>query len=221
MDCHQVTSRALHDDPINEVNHDGEVGHQPGADLEKRATQVTTASYEETYPEGGLKAWSVVAGSWFSLFASLGLMNTIATFQAYVLSHQLKDYNEGTVGWIFSLYTCLAFFCGVYIGPVFDKYGPRYLVIAGAIFTVSGMIFMSFCTRKLTQCCISLSNCANIDKNYGTSSLPLVFSADSAHPSSSPLRSLPSVTTLKPGAASPPELRPQPAVLVVSCTRSC
>lgn len=163
MDCHQVTSRALHDDPINEVTHDGEVGHQPGADLEKRATEVTNASYEETYPEGGLKAWSVVAGSWFSLFASLGLMNTIATFQAYVLSHQLKDYNEGTVGWIFSLYTCLAFFCGVYIGPVFDKYGPRYLVIAGAIFTVSGMIFMSFCTRKLTRCWTPLSNCANIN----------------------------------------------------------
>jgi uncharacterized membrane protein len=150
MDVHQVNSRALRDDEelfddITQANPPA----QTGADLEKRQTTVSTVSYEETYPEGGIKAWTVVAGSWFSLFASLGLMNTIGTFQAYVLNHQLKDHSEGTVGWIFSIYTFLAFFCGVYIGPVFDKYGPKWLVVAGSIFTVGGMIFMSFCTSKL------------------------------------------------------------------------
>ena len=147
MDCHQVNSRALHDEPITEVDDVAEI-NQHGANLEKRPTTgaVSNASYEETYPEGGLEAWSVVAGSWFCLFASLGLMNTIAIFQAYVLSHQLSDYSEGTVGWIFSIYTWLAFAGGVWVGPVFDKYGPKWLVIAGAVFTVGGMIFMSFCT---------------------------------------------------------------------------
>ncbi|KAK7426837.1 hypothetical protein QQZ08_006738 [Neonectria magnoliae] len=162
MDCHQVTSRALHDGPadIDDFDNAAEItpdtrpgpgndnGNSNGTvDLEKRATAVSTASFEETYPEGGLQAWSVVAGSWFALFASLGLMNTLGTFQAYVLDNQLRDYSEGTVGWVFSIYTFLAFFCGVYIGPVFDKYGPRWLVIAGSVFTVSGMIFMSFCTQ--------------------------------------------------------------------------
>ncbi|KPM45067.1 hypothetical protein AK830_g1487 [Neonectria ditissima] len=160
MDCHQVTSRALHDGPIDADNFDDTAdispdtrpsygpGHGNGTvDLEKRATVVSNASFEETYPEGGFKAWSVVAGSWFALFASLGLMNTLGTFQAYVLENQLKDYSEGTVGWVFSIYTFLAFFCGVYIGPVFDKYGPKWLVIAGSVFTVSGMVFMSFCTQ--------------------------------------------------------------------------
>ncbi|KAF4973120.1 hypothetical protein FZEAL_9408 [Fusarium zealandicum] len=149
MDCHQVTSRALYDeaDIINEVDNVDGNGVTPGTDLEKQKTAASTASYEETYPEGGLQAWSVVAGSWFALFASLGLMNTLGTFQAYVLSNQLKEYNEGTVGWVFSIYTFLAFFCGVYIGPVFDKYGPRWLVIAGATFTVSGVVFMSFATQ--------------------------------------------------------------------------
>jgi len=32
---------------------------------------------DESYPEGGLKAWSVVLGSFCLLFAGLGLMNTI------------------------------------------------------------------------------------------------------------------------------------------------
>ncbi|KAF7533499.1 hypothetical protein G7Z17_g13504 [Cylindrodendrum hubeiense] len=158
MDCHQVNSRALHDgnssiydvdDNAAEITPEVRPGQfgQSGVDLEKRPTVVSTASYEETYPEGGFQAWSVVAGSWFALFASLGLMNTLGTFQAYVLDNQLKGYNEGTVGWVFSIYTFLAFFCGVYIGPVFDKYGPKWLVIAGSAFTVGGMIFMSFCTQ--------------------------------------------------------------------------
>lgn len=155
MDVHQVTSRALYDEPDNESDEIRSVTDAAqqgtGTDLEKRATGASAASYQETYPEGGLKAWSVVAGSWFSLFASLGLMNTIGTFQAYALAHQLSGYSEGTVGWVFSLYTFLAFFCGIYIGPIFDKYGPRWLVIAGAVFTVGGMIFMSFCTGPYSR----------------------------------------------------------------------
>ncbi|KAL3600788.1 hypothetical protein FPOAC2_05037 [Fusarium poae] len=66
MDCHQVTSRALYeeDDVINHVNQvdagNGDV--KTDGDLEKHQTAASTASYQETYPEGGLQAWSVVAG---------------------------------------------------------------------------------------------------------------------------------------------------------------
>ncbi|KAL6691788.1 major facilitator superfamily domain-containing protein [Trichoderma pleuroticola] len=174
MDAHQVNSRAIHDedDPIPEFNNPessddkasavdaGEKGATTGGnekqlspqqvnddDLERQHTMRSTASYQETYPEGGLQAWLVVAGSWFAMIASMGLMNSIAVFQAYTLSHQLKDHSEGTVGWIFSIYTWLAFFGGVYIGPVFDKYGPRWLVIAGCACTVGALIGMSFCTE--------------------------------------------------------------------------
>ncbi|VUC33223.1 unnamed protein product [Clonostachys rosea] len=151
MDVHQVTSNAVHDGP-DDVTPADDFAQQYDYDgrdngLEKQATAVSTASYQETYPEGGLQAWLVVVGSWFSLLSSLGLMNTIALFQAYVLTHQLKDYNEGTVGWIFSIYTFLAFFCGVFIGPVFDKYGPRWLVVAGSALTVIGVLAMSWCTE--------------------------------------------------------------------------
>lgn len=165
MDVHQVNSRALHDsdveggDEVDEISPAEAAAAQQGTgdELEKRVTSASAASWVETYPEGGLQAWSVVAGSWFALFSSLGLMNTIGTFQAYALAHQLSGYSEGTVGWVFSLYTFLAFFCGVYIGPIFDKYGPRWLVIAGAIFTVGGMIFMSFCTGPSYPCALTCS----------------------------------------------------------------
>lgn len=128
-----------------------------GAALEKRATAASAASVPETYPEGGTAAWLVVMGGWFALFSGMGTLNTLATWQAYVLNHQLKDYSEGTVGWIFSVYTFLTFFCGIYIGPIFDKYGPRWLVVAGGVLLVTSFISLSFCTRKLPPgrlCCI-------------------------------------------------------------------
>ncbi|SPO00036.1 related to monocarboxylate transporter 2 [Cephalotrichum gorgonifer] len=102
---------------------------------------------DEGYPEGGLKAWLVVLGSWLALFSALGLMNTLATFQAYVSTHQLQDHSEGQIGWIFSVYTFLTFFCGIYIGPIFDKYGPKWLVLAGTILLVASLILLSFSTE--------------------------------------------------------------------------
>lgn len=126
------------DDNGNYIHHTDTVG---GAS--------TTAAEEETYPEGGLRAWSVVLGSWLALFSALGIMNSIAIFQTYVATHQLKGYSEGTIGWIFSVYTFLCFFGGIYIGPVFDQYGPRWLVLAGTVCLVIGVMLLSICTGKL------------------------------------------------------------------------
>ncbi|KJZ75755.1 hypothetical protein HIM_04912 [Hirsutella minnesotensis 3608] len=186
MDAKQVNSVAIHDEP-NPDEPMGDAGHgnsdvevagggngddkhhgqvQESATLEKRATRASNVSYEETYPEGGLQAWLVVLGAWFAMVSSMGLMNTVGIFQAYTLSHQLQNYSEGTVGWIFSIYTFLAFFCGVYIGPVFDKYGPRWLVVAGTVSTVTGVFCMSFC-QELWQFILSFGVLAG----FGTSLL--------------------------------------------------
>jgi hypothetical protein len=101
---------------------------------------------DDDYPEGGLGAWLVALGSWLALFSSLGLMNTLATFQAYVSTHQLAGHSQGQIGWIFSLYTFISFFGGIYIGPVFDKYGPRWVVLAGTVTLVASLVLFSFST---------------------------------------------------------------------------
>ncbi|KAI1080527.1 MFS general substrate transporter [Whalleya microplaca] len=119
----------------------------PSSDRSEDGSEPVTLLGNETYPEGGLQAWLVVLGAWCGLVASLGLMNCIATFQTYVAAHQLSDYDEGTIGWIFSFYTALAFFCGVYIGPLFDKYGPRWLIGPGSICVVVSVMLMSICTK--------------------------------------------------------------------------
>jgi MFS family permease len=86
-----------------------------------------------TFPEGGKKAWLVVFGSWCALFSSLGIMNTMGAFHEHISTHHLVHYKVGTVGWIFSLYAFLTFGVSLFVGPVFDKYGPRWLILAGSI----------------------------------------------------------------------------------------
>lgn len=99
--------------------------------------------YEVTYPEGGLRAWLVVLGSFSGMLASFGLMNIVGTFQAYLTIHQLGNESPSTVGWIFSIYVFLAFGCGLQIGPIFDRKGSRWLVLAGTVCLVVGMIGVS------------------------------------------------------------------------------
>lgn len=118
------------------------------ADRSRRPSTSGTADTTETYPEGGLRAWLVVFGCWLALLASLGIMNTLATFQTYLMAHQLSDYGAGTVGWIFSMYTFIVFFLGLYVGPLFDKYGPRCLLLAGTLCLVAGLMLFSISTGK-------------------------------------------------------------------------
>ena len=106
------------------------------------------ADSDNDFPEGGLRAWLVVLGSWLASFGALGISNTMATIHAYVSENQLADYSEGTIGWIFSLYMFLAFFCGIYIGPLFDRYGPKWLIAAGTICVVTALMLLSICTGE-------------------------------------------------------------------------
>lgn len=96
-------------------------------------------------------------------FAALGITNTIAVFQSYVSTHQLAGYSESSIGWIFSLYTFLAFFCGIYIGPLFDKFGPRVLVLLGSISVIAALMLLSVCTSTIQVLTLRLIKKADRD----------------------------------------------------------
>lgn len=100
---------------------------------------------DDNCPEGGTQGWLCVLGSFMGLVGSLGLVNSTGTFQAYLESHQLKAQGSGTTGWIFGLFTFLAFFCGIQIGPIFDARGPRLLVFLGAIMIIVMTVGVGFC----------------------------------------------------------------------------
>jgi len=100
------------------------------------------------YPEGGLRAWLVVFGSFCGMTAGFGYMNTIGIFHAYLGSHQLEQYGEQAIGWVFSVYVFLSFFCGVQIGPVFDAHGPRWILAIGTVCLLLSAFLMAECTGE-------------------------------------------------------------------------
>lgn len=115
---------------------------------ERVASRMSTSS-ALTFPEGGLAGWLSVFASFCAMLSIFGLINSSAVFESYFSTHQLKDYSSSQIGWIFSLYLFMVFFVGIHIGPIFDKHGPRWLVLCGNLFMVLSLMLLGFCTGKL------------------------------------------------------------------------
>lgn len=113
------------------------------------------------YPDGGVKAYSVLLGSFLGLISNLGVINSIGAVQAYVSQHQLKTVKTSTVAWIFSIYLALAYAIGLFIGPVFDRKGTRGLLVASTILITLGFLTAAVSTN-VWQLILSLSICVGI-----------------------------------------------------------
>lgn len=79
--------------------------------------------------------------------SALGIMNSIGTIHTYISQHQLSGTSESTIGWIFGIYTFLAFFCGIQVGPLFDAKGPRWLVLPGSILVLITWFTLGLCSK--------------------------------------------------------------------------
>ena len=78
--------------------------------------EVMRISEKDQYPEGGLQAWLVVFGAWCAMVPSMGLLNTLAVFHAWISDHELPELPASTIGWILSVYACLLYLCGAQVG---------------------------------------------------------------------------------------------------------
>ncbi|KAJ5588630.1 hypothetical protein N7537_011308 [Penicillium hordei] len=92
------------------------------------------------FPEGGLRAWSVVAGAFCISFCTFGYLNAYGVFQNYYSTHQLMDKSASTIAWIGSVQTCLLLGGGIVGGPLFDKYGAKVIWPAAIAFILSVMM---------------------------------------------------------------------------------
>jgi hypothetical protein len=109
-----------------------------------------------TYPEGGIAAWTVVLGSWCSMTAGLGIVNSTGVFQAYISNTILESTSENAVSWLFGIYVFLSYFCSVQIGPIFDARGPKELITIGGVFLLVGTFTLSLCTSKFSSLFVSV-----------------------------------------------------------------
>lgn len=113
---------------------------------------------EEDFPDGGLQAYLVVLGSFIGLVVNFGILNSVGAVQAYVSKHQLAGDNVASVSWVFSLYMCLPFFLGAFVGPVFDSKGSTWLLVASTVLLFAGFMAVSF-SNSIVAFLFSLSIC--------------------------------------------------------------
>ncbi|KAK4158716.1 riboflavin transporter MCH5 [Cladorrhinum sp. PSN259] len=111
-------------------------------DLEKRASDVKASS--DVPPEGGQRAWLTVLGSFFITTAVYGLSNSVGVIQPYWDEHQLAAFAIHDIAWISGANIFLCLFLGVQVGPWFDRFGPRWLLLAGSIVYMAGLIGLGF-----------------------------------------------------------------------------
>ncbi|KAJ5939420.1 hypothetical protein N7466_002554 [Penicillium verhagenii] len=105
------------------------------------------ASVSLAFPDGGREAWTSLLGSSLIMFPSFGFQTAIGTIQDYISTHQLSAYSVADVGWITAILCFLTLFLGVQVGPLFDRHGPRMLLISGSLASVTSYLLLAQCTQ--------------------------------------------------------------------------
>ncbi|GAA6048322.1 hypothetical protein JCM3770_000948 [Rhodotorula araucariae] len=104
------------------------------SDAEKAATPGV-----DDYPDGGLRAWSVVGGAWCISFTSWGYTNAFGVFQTYYQENQLAKYSHSDISWIGSIQLALVLTCAMFVGKAFDAGYVKYLLALSACCWAAGM----------------------------------------------------------------------------------
>ncbi|CAO1638245.1 unnamed protein product [Parajaminaea phylloscopi] len=94
-------------------------------------------------PDGGLRAWIVVTGSFLSLFAGFGMVNSYGVFQGYYKAVLLPQAPSALVSLNGSLQLFCLFGAAPLIGKIFDAYGPTILMPLGSFCIVFGHMVLS------------------------------------------------------------------------------
>ncbi|GMM34401.1 hypothetical protein DASC09_017260 [Saccharomycopsis crataegensis] len=102
---------------------------------------------EIDFPEGGIKAWCSVLGSFLGLTCTFGSMNSTSAIETYISRNQLSNVSASVVGWIFSIYMCIGLLCGILTGDFFDRRGPRPPIFLGGVLSFIGMFITGSCTE--------------------------------------------------------------------------
>jgi len=100
---------------------------------------------DESYPDGGLRAWLVVLGSFSLLFATFGFQTSVGLFQLHWSLNQLKEYSPSQIAWIPSVFIFLSLALSIQTGAIFDRYGARYILMAGSIGYTATFFLLARC----------------------------------------------------------------------------
>ncbi|KAI4283174.1 MAG: hypothetical protein L6R38_002365 [Xanthoria sp. 2 TBL-2021] len=97
--------------------------------------------------DGNPRAWLLVAGSFFMVFNTWGIINSFGAYQEYYSSALLNNSSASLISWIGTIQGFLMEFMGLFIGPVFDSGYFHSLIYAGSVFVVLGTMALSICNN--------------------------------------------------------------------------
>ncbi|GAA5838357.1 hypothetical protein JCM11251_004913 [Rhodosporidiobolus azoricus] len=95
------------------------------------------------FPDGGFRAWSVVAGAWCISFTSWGVVNSFGVFQTYYQANQLSSYSRSEISWIGSVQLSMVLGCAIFAGKFFDAGYIKYLLVISLAIYIAGMFGFS------------------------------------------------------------------------------
>lgn len=113
---------------------------------DKNAPPATVITDIAAYPEGGFRAWSVVAGCACILFCTFGYGNAFGVYQEYYATHQLRNETPSAISWIGSLQVFFLFGGALFGGPLFDRYGAK-VIWPPAITYIFSVMITSICKK--------------------------------------------------------------------------
>jgi len=119
----------------------------PALFQDHESSTASRSRHDYTFPEGGPRAWLVIFGSFSIICGTFGLISSVGLFQAYWQENQLSSYKARDIGWISAVNIFLNLFLGVQIGPLFDRYGPKWLVLVGSVTYVVSLVLLAQCVK--------------------------------------------------------------------------
>ncbi|GAB1316960.1 hypothetical protein MFIFM68171_07170 [Madurella fahalii] len=96
-------------------------------------------------PDGGMKAWAVVASAHLVIMNTWGLVGSFGLFQTYYATALGRPPSD--ISWIGSLQIFLLFFVGTFAGRLTDAGYFRHVFATGVAFNILGI----FCTSAATS----------------------------------------------------------------------
>lgn len=116
-------------------------------------------------PDGGIQAWLQVLGSWVTLVATWGLVNTFGVYQTYYETTLLPSSSSSAISWIGSLQASLLMLVGVVAGPLYDAGYFRHLLISGLFLVVFGQ-FMTSLGTEYWQLLLAQGICVGVGMGF-------------------------------------------------------
>ncbi|KAK0935300.1 hypothetical protein LTR29_013092 [Friedmanniomyces endolithicus] len=130
--------------PSDPNNHDPDPDSD-GGQLEKTTSAKPSLTNIRFVPNGGLRAWLQVLGSFFIYFNAWGIVNTFGTYQTYYETALLSSSSPSQISWIGSVQAFLLMVVSALGGPLYDAGYVHHLLIGGSVLAVLGQFMLSLC----------------------------------------------------------------------------